>query len=137
MQKFKHLIGYRAFANDEVSLNDQPFLFKPRPTRPPILIGGRAPHALNRALAYGDGWLPMAKNAAQIEADVTHYLNQAKQQAKAGRVTVMTGFADAVTAAAEIDAYTAMGVERVVCAMRYDTYDEFARSVDKHAALLG
>ncbi len=74
------------FANDEVTLNGQAFLFKPRPSKPPLLIGGRAPHALERAVALGDGWLPMARNAAQIAGDVSTYRQMA---ADAGRDTAM------------------------------------------------
>jgi alkanesulfonate monooxygenase SsuD/methylene tetrahydromethanopterin reductase-like flavin-dependent oxidoreductase (luciferase family) len=43
------------FAQDEVEANGQAFLFKPRPPKPPILIGGRAPHAIERVAKYGDG----------------------------------------------------------------------------------
>ena len=37
------------FASDQVEANGQKLLFKPRPTKPPFLIGGRAPHAIKRA----------------------------------------------------------------------------------------
>src|SRR5262245_48142991 len=50
---------HRCFANDVVELNGQAFLFRPRPPRPPIFIGGMAPHALRRAAKFGDGWMPM------------------------------------------------------------------------------
>ncbi|MDE0350488.1 MAG: LLM class flavin-dependent oxidoreductase, partial [Gammaproteobacteria bacterium] len=46
----------RCFAGDEVTENGQPFLFRPRPRKPPVLIGGGPPHALRRAARYGDGW---------------------------------------------------------------------------------
>ncbi|MGR8947405.1 MAG: TIGR03619 family F420-dependent LLM class oxidoreductase [Gammaproteobacteria bacterium] len=49
---------HAAFDADEVVSNEQKFLFLPRPTRPQILIGGAAPHALDRAATYGDGWMP-------------------------------------------------------------------------------
>ncbi len=38
------------FDNDVMAANGQEFLFRPRPPKPPILIGGRAPHALARAV---------------------------------------------------------------------------------------
>ena len=49
----------RAFSNDHITHNDQAFLFLPRPARPPLLIGGTPPYAFDRAVAHGDGWLPM------------------------------------------------------------------------------
>ena len=58
----------RCFAADEVTLNDQTFLFRPRPPRPPILIGGTPPHALRRAARYGDGWMPMGLPPADLRA---------------------------------------------------------------------
>src|SRR5262245_21132389 len=39
----------RCFAADEAESNGQPFLFLPRPARPPIFVGGAPPHALRRA----------------------------------------------------------------------------------------
>src|SRR5438132_6415666 len=40
----------RCFADDVVEANGQPFLFRPRPTRPPLFIGGAPPHAFRRAV---------------------------------------------------------------------------------------
>ncbi len=47
---------HRCFAADEVEVNGQTVLFLPRPERPPIYVGGGGPHALRRAVRYGDGW---------------------------------------------------------------------------------
>jgi probable F420-dependent oxidoreductase len=44
--------------DDTAEANGQPFLFRPRPTRPPIYVGGAPPHSLQRAITYGDGWIP-------------------------------------------------------------------------------
>src|SRR5947207_2968146 len=49
----------RSFAADVVEANGQPFLFRPRPPRPPLFIGGAPPHAFRRALAHGAGWMPI------------------------------------------------------------------------------
>lgn len=51
---------HHAFLQDEATSNGQKFLFLPRPQRPQILIGGAAPHALERAIRYADGWMPMS-----------------------------------------------------------------------------
>ncbi len=53
---------HRCFADDLVEANGQEFLFRPRPARPPIFVGGQPPHALERAVRYGDGWLPMVRD---------------------------------------------------------------------------
>src|SRR5438093_4247729 len=49
----------RCFASDVVEANGQPFLFLPRPPRPPIFIGGQPPYAFRRAPAHRAGWLPI------------------------------------------------------------------------------
>lgn len=46
------------FQSDVVEVNGQSILFQPRPARPPIYVGGRPPHALRRAIRFGDGWIP-------------------------------------------------------------------------------
>src|SRR5205807_9119477 len=52
----------RCFAADVVEANGQPFLFRPRPPRPPLFIGGAPPHAFRRALAHGAGWMPIGRS---------------------------------------------------------------------------
>jgi len=49
----------RCFASDVVEANGQPFLFRPRPARPPLFIGGAPGPAFRRALAHGAGWMPI------------------------------------------------------------------------------
>ena len=59
----------RAFASDRITQNGQEFLFLPRPVRPPLLIGGTPPYAFGRAVAHGDGWLPMGgRHPARLAA---------------------------------------------------------------------
>jgi len=33
---------------------------------PPILVGGEFPHGANRAIAYGNGWMPIGLDALTI-----------------------------------------------------------------------
>ena len=47
------------FAQDVVEAHGQPFLFLPRPKKPPIYVGGAGDHAMRRTIRYGDGWMPM------------------------------------------------------------------------------
>ncbi|MFT7652353.1 MAG: putative F420-dependent oxidoreductase [Limisphaerales bacterium] len=131
---------HRCFENDVVSANDQTFLFKPRPTRPPILIGGRAPYALKRAVAFGDGWLPMAKRPEQIEQDVLLYRQMTEAAGKApGSVSVMTHLPveqDERQARTWLTEYRTLGVERLVCSVGYETFDEYRLKLDQLSAFL-
>ena len=61
----------RAFSSDCITENGQDFMFLPRPSRPPLLIGGGPEYAFDRAVTYGDGWIPMAgKNLEKFRAPV-------------------------------------------------------------------
>ena len=66
----------RAFASDQITQNGQEFLFLPRPMRPPLLIGGTPPYAFDRAVAHGDGWLPMGGRHPEKLAAPAHELRQ-------------------------------------------------------------
>ena len=115
------------FANDEVTLNGQTFLFKPRPIRPPILIGGRAPHAITRALRYGDGWLPMGP-LAKLRPGIDAYRQQAADAGKAPpQIVTFAGLPlDASARCREIlDEYRDAGVTTlVVGGGRYESAEE-------------
>ncbi len=122
------------FAQDEVALNGQPFLFKPRPAKPPILVGGAAPHAIKRAAELADGWLPMANNPSKLAEPIQTYRHLTDALGKPrGNVTVMTGLPldDPATSRQTLDAYREMGVDRLVCAMRYTDVDGYQAQLDK------
>ncbi len=126
-----------AFANDEVELNGQAFLFKPRPAAPPILIGGRAPHALKRAIRHRAGWLPMVRSAAELEADARQYQALAEAANAPFSITAMGRLpVEPEDARAELAAYADLGVERFVCGIGYETLDGYQAELDRLSALL-
>jgi len=130
---------HECFDNEVVEANGQAFLFKPRPPRPPIYIGGRAPHALERAVRYGDGWLPMGGDPDRLAHDLEIYERlSAKQNRPRGDVTVMRPLplADPDGCRELLARYEALGVERIVCGVRYDTIDEYRRELELLARLL-
>ena len=71
-------------APDDVAVsNGQPFLFRPSPTRAAAsAIGGAAPHALARAVRFGDGWLPMTDDPDRLREPIREL---ARHFAAAGR----------------------------------------------------
>ena len=121
------------FDNDEVTANGQPFLFRPRPARPPIYVGGRPPHALARAAAHGDGWMPMRMTPERLPAARAEY---AEHCAVAGRSVgdiVVVGelpLDDAGAAAAELNGFDEGGAARFILSGRYSDVDEFRRRLD-------
>lgn len=123
----------RCFADDEVEANGQKFLFRPRPLRPPIFLGGAAPHAWRRAARWGDGWFPVGLSADLARPLVSEF--QATV-ARAGRppLEIVMGASlsldDPSRAADEARAYAAAGVTRLVHGWRYADPSAFRRAAE-------
>lgn len=127
----------RCFADDVVEAHGQKFLFLPRPPKPEVLVGGRAPHALQRAARYGDGWMPMGLKPQAAGAAVAQYRAVTDAFGKApGTVTVMTGLPldDSAKLRDVLSAYRGAGIDRIVCALRYTTTAEYRAAVERLAA---
>ena len=128
----------RCFAGDEVEANGQRFLFKPRPPKPPVLVGGGPSHALARAARYGDGWLPMALKPDKLAGHLASYRELCAEAGRTpGPATVMGSLPldDAGASADLLAAYGEAGANRFVHGARYANADEFQRRLDKLHAL--
>jgi alkanesulfonate monooxygenase SsuD/methylene tetrahydromethanopterin reductase-like flavin-dependent oxidoreductase (luciferase family) len=128
----------RCFASDVVEANGQPFLFRPRPPRPPIFIGGKPPLAFRRALRHRAGWLPiglppdaLAPLAARLRAAAS------AESLPAPEVAIMTTLPlDDRGAAKDLVArYAEAGAGRVVHGARYADLAGFLRMLDGVVAL--
>jgi probable F420-dependent oxidoreductase len=128
----------RCFAGDVVEANGQPFLFKPRPARPPLFIGGQPPYAFNRAIAHRAGWLPMGLPPDVLRAPAADLRARAAdvgQPAPEVAVLTMLPLGDASAARDTIAAYRDAGATRLIQGGRYDTLDDFRRNLDALASL--
>lgn len=119
--------------DDVVVENGQRFYFRPRPARPPILVGGAPPHALARAVRYGDGWMPMSADPDRL-APAIERLHAMAAEAGVPRpeVACLGGLpADRDEAARALRRLADLGVTRFLTGARYaaDT-TPFRRSVD-------
>ena len=121
------------FEHDEITANGQPFLFRPRPARPPIYVGGRPPHALARAAAYGDGWMPMRMTPEKLPSARAEYAEHCAAAGKAVGDIVVVGelpLDDAGAAAATLDGFNEAGAARFILSGRYADADDFRRRLD-------
>jgi probable F420-dependent oxidoreductase len=123
----------RCFADDVVESNGQEFLFRPRPERPPIYVGGAAPHALERAARYADGWMPMGGDPASLRAPIAELRALAGESGRgAPEVVLLTSFDVREPSAAKerVAELAEVGVTGLVHGARYSDAEAFARAVD-------
>jgi probable F420-dependent oxidoreductase len=132
----------RCFAADEVTEHGQTFLFRPRPPAPPIFVGGAPPHALARAVRFGDGWMPMGDDAAQLAPAVAELQRRARE---AGRPPLEVACLaplrmgePAERGADRLRALRDAGVTRVIGAIgRYPDAEAFRRAAARLGELRG
>ena len=125
------------FAEDVVHANGQPFLFKPRPSRPPLFVGGTPARAFPRALAHRAGWIPMGLSPDALREPAAELRRRA---AAAGlptpEIAVLTALpsGDPAAARALVAAYRDAGATRLIHGGRYADLDDFRRGLDGIAA---
>ncbi len=122
------------FADDEVELNGQRFLFKPRPERPPVLIGGAAGNAIPRVVRYGDGWMPNSLDPDALKAPATELI-AAMQAAGKSRPEIiplsMLPLEDIGEGAERLAAFADAGATGIDHPGRYADVGEFCRNAER------
>jgi len=130
----------RCFANDVVESNGQPFLFLPRPPRPPILVGGGA-QAFHRIVRFADGWMPMLPKSGDPELLREPIATLRAEMRAAGKlepeIVVLTELPldDAGAAADRVRAFVDVGATRIGHTWRYADAAEYARVAEALAKL--
>lgn len=122
-----------AAPDDVVTLNGQPFLFRPNPPRPPIYVGGMTDRALERAVRVGDGWLPMGIDPDKLAPRIARLRELAQAAGRACPSIVLIGTLDDDQARSvdQLAACAALGAEHYIQASRYGTAAEFDALVDR------
>ena len=119
--------------DDLVTANGQTFLFRPRPTRPLIHVGGMGEAALRRAIRYGDGWLPMGLDPVRLEPKIRRLEALAAAAGKSmPRVLLLGSLPDTQEEAVDkLGACAALGVTDFIQSSRYTNADEFAAIIER------
>ena len=123
------------FAGEFVTFDEMMQWPKPvQKPHPPIIVGGGFPHAAKRAIAYGDGWIPIGGRLNIFEV-----LPQFRKMAEdADRDPASLSF-DVFGAKSDLDLfkrYRDAGVDRVVLGLPSKSRDEVLPLLDQLAAPL-
>ena len=119
--------------DDLTTSNGQPFVFRPRPARPRIWVGGAPPHALERAARLGDGWMPMSDDPAALEPAIGELHTRFDDAGRGDPEVAAGGALGRRSAAADMDrleGLAALGVTEYIHGARYHDLDGFLRSLD-------
>jgi probable F420-dependent oxidoreductase len=57
---------HECFSQEIVEANGQDFIFRPRPSRPKIYVGGSGPRAFRRTVEFGEGWMPIGTDPKKL-----------------------------------------------------------------------
>lgn len=115
-------------------VNFDPMMQWPKPVQkphPPIIVGGGFPHGARRAVAYGDGWMPIGGRGADLVEQIRRCGDLAKQ---AGREIGFTVFGAPVDKAG-IEDLAAVGTGRFVFIVPPEPADSLLPRLDELAAL--
>jgi probable F420-dependent oxidoreductase len=121
---------HACFAGDEVEANGQPFLFRPRPPRPPIVVGGAPPHAIRRAVRFGEGWIATSAHADVLAAGIASLREGMTAAGRPAPEVVLLQplpVHDDDRLANRLGELVALGITRVIHPWRYQDAKEVAR----------
>jgi probable F420-dependent oxidoreductase len=125
---------HTCFASDEVEIDGVRVLFRPRPPRPAIYVGGSPPQALRRAVRYADGWMPgPTEDFEKLRAPIAELRRLAAEAGKPPPEVVFSAalpLDDDGAARARIAQLAEIGVTQFGLYMPYETAAEFARRAE-------
>jgi probable F420-dependent oxidoreductase len=121
-------------------VNFDPIMQWPKPVQkphPPVIIGGSGSHVLQRAVAYGDGWMPTEGTAARPGPSLLERIAELRTlAAERGRPLIQTGVSDAEPDVAKLDAYQEAKIDRVLLRVPAAEADEVVPVLRRHAEIV-
>jgi probable F420-dependent oxidoreductase len=116
----------------------EPMMTWPKPVQkphPPILVGGAMPYGARRAIAYGDGWIPLSGRGVDVLGQLPRFrqlVAEAGRDADSLPISIFGATADADQLAQLRDA----GIDRVVFSLDSAAADEVLPVLDTIAGLM-
>jgi probable F420-dependent oxidoreductase len=118
-------------------VNFEPLWAWPKPVQkphPPIIVGGEFPHGAKRAIAYGDGWMPIGGRGLDTLDILPRFRRMAAEAGRNPDEVPMSVFAarqdDEV-----LKRYRDAGVDRAVFMLATNGRDETLKDLDAAAAV--
>ena len=124
---------HECFEHDIIEPHGQPLRFAPRPTRPTFLIGGSPHIAIPRAVARGDGWMPVGIDPEALVGHIRALEDQAREagsgpmESVAMKTLPLDKPAQAIAIA---QAYRDAGVTELVHTQGVSNPEEYCRVVE-------
>jgi probable F420-dependent oxidoreductase len=111
---------------------------KPVQAKLPVIIGGFGPHAIERALDYCDGWMPIDGGFGPDRLKpLLDLFEQKRAQKGRPRSSLSLTIYSARGRAEDIARYRELGVDRIVFMLRPQQRDEVLPRLDHLAKLIG
>jgi probable F420-dependent oxidoreductase len=117
-------------------VNFEPLWAWPKPVQkphPPILVGGEFPHGARRAIAFGDGWMPIGGRGLDALDVLPRFRQMAAEAGRNPDDLPMSVFA-ARQNADQLKHYRDAGVDRAIFLLPTTARDEALKNLDACAA---
>jgi len=117
----------------------EPLWCWPKPVQkphPPIIVGGAFPQGAKRAIAYGNGWMPIVGRSLDALAVVSAY-RQLVTESGRNPDDLPLSVIGSPPEADLIKRYGDAGIDRVVCILPTARRDDSLKDLDRCAALVG
>ena len=120
--------------NPLVESHDQAFLLEPKLSKPPIYIGQNAEIAFERAIRYGDGWMPVSQSPEELKPKIKTFQSMA-QDAGRGTLEVVAMKTLPLENDSEanelVESYKDVGVSQLVHTQGYESVKQYAEIVNQ------
>ena len=115
----------------------EPMMTWPKPVQkphPPILVGGAMPHAARRAIAYGDGWIPLGGRGSDILDQLPRFRQLAAEAGRDADSLPVSVFGASMDGD-ELKRFRDAGIQRVVFSLQSAKSEEILPVLDQITAL--